>query len=506
MVFSSFSFLFVFLPVFLGIYFFFFIPGLRGRSGALRSANLVLFLFSLLFYAWGEGLIVLIMLLSTIIDYCAGLTIAGAFSRRRGKTLAALEPGGTRSLVQKTALVVSLVANLSLLGFFKYFNFFLDNVNAGLASLGQSGLQLQGIAEIALPIGISFYTFQTMSYTIDVYRGVVPATRDFIAFGAFVTMFPQLVAGPIVRYRDVEPALRQRQLSLDDFASGVQRFIVGLGKKVLIADYLAVTADRVFAVPGDQLTTGIAWIGAICFTLQLYFDFSGYSDMAIGLGRMIGFRFLENFTYPFISRSLTEYWSRWHISLATWFRDYLYFPLGGSRVAPWRIHINLIAVFLLCGLWHGASWTFVVWGLTHGALLLAERQGLRSLLTRLWLPLQHFYLLLFTLLTKVLFRSESLQQAGEMYAALFGFARGTGQFIDAGMLLNPELVLVIGIAVFGSLPVIPWVRERLERGPVTGAIAWTRAATTLAALALVLFLCITMISYVDDTPFLYFRF
>jgi alginate O-acetyltransferase complex protein AlgI len=512
-VFSSFTFLFVFLPIFLAVYYLLSAPSLlRGRGFPRAIANLTLFGFSLLFYAWGEGFIVLVMLLSTVIDYFASLVIAGAFGAQRGRPLEPLPENGARTPAQKIALTISILANLSLLGFFKYFNFFLDNLNAGLSTCGLSAWQIHDFASIALPIGISFYTFQTMSYTIDVYRGVVPATRNFIDFAAFVTMFPQLVAGPIVRYKDVEPALRERSVSLDDFAEGVRRFVIGLGKKVLIADAMAVVADRVYALPGEQLTTGLAWIGSVSFALQLYYDFSGYSDMAIGLGRMLGFRFLENFTYPYISRSLREYWTRWHISLSTWFRDYLFFSLGGSRVAQWRIFFNLVVVFLLCGLWHGASWTFVIWGMAHGIVLLAERQGLGRLLEKLWLPLQHVYLLTITLVTKVIFRSTSIEQAGDMLAALAGFAPGTGQQVDARIFLDPEFLLIFTIGLIGCMPVLPWLKEALDRarersaGLVPHALAWTQSALQFAGLVAILLLSIVMISYVDYTPFLYFRF
>jgi len=373
MVFSSVCFLFFFLPIVLAVYLLVALPGLGGRTAAgLKAGNLLLLAASLLFYSWGEGALVAIMLGSTAIDYLCGLLMAGPPARGREPS-SPLEPGGPRTSVQKAALALSIASNLFLLCLFKYFGFFVENARAILHAAGLSGGVLEGGMELALPMGISFYTFQSMSYTIDVYRGRVAATRSFIDFACFVTLFPQLVAGPIVRYKDLAEQLVRRVMSLEDFSLGSRRFILGLGKKVLIADSLAQAADRIYALPLGEVTCPLAWLGTICFTLQLYFDFSGYSDMAIGLGRMLGFRFPENFNYPFISRSLREYWSRWHITLGSWFRDYLFLPLGGSRVSPPRVYLNLLVVFFLCGLWHGASWTYVLWGLFHGASPQAPR-------------------------------------------------------------------------------------------------------------------------------------
>ena len=345
MVFSSTIFLFFFLPLTLLAYF---VVGPRGR-------NLILLAASLLFYAWGETVYLLVMLFSIAANYLFGLLIDRA--RERGSR------GGT-------AFALAVATNLGLLGFFKYANFFVDNLNQVLPVLGLAPMD---IGRVHLPIGISFFTFQALSYIIDLYRNETAVQRSLLNFALYKALFPQLIAGPIVRYRDVAREIEQRTVSLDDFASGVQRFIIGLGKKVLIANVMGRAADTIFATPAETLPATLAWTGSIAFMLQIYFDFSGYSDMAIGLGRMFGFHFLENFNYPYIARSVREFWRRWHISLSTWFRDYLYIPLGGNRHGPVRTGANLLLVFLLCGLWHGASWTFLIWGVYHGIFLVLER-------------------------------------------------------------------------------------------------------------------------------------
>jgi alginate O-acetyltransferase complex protein AlgI len=381
-----------------------------------------------------------------------------------------------------------------------------------LAGIGiRGGLVGDGV-NLALPIGISFYTFQSMSYTIDVYRGRIPATRNFIDFSCFVTMFPQLIAGPIVRYGEVATQLLRRRISLGGFAWGARRFIIGLGKKVLIADVLAVTADRIYALPPGEATCGLAWLGTICFTLQLYFDFSGYSDMAIGLGRMLGFRFPENFRYPFIARSVKEYWSRWHITLGRWFRDYLFFPLGGSRVALPRMYVNMIVVFFLCGLWHGAGWTFVLWGLFHGFFLIFERLGFGRVVAGWWAPWAHLYLCLVNVGSKVLFRSDSLEQAGSFFAAMAGFARGTGRIHNAWLYLNPELCVVLALAVLGSTPIVPFLERRVggwlesaRNAGIPGG-AGVLASLRLVALLVVFTLSVLWVANVTYKPFIYFRF
>src|SRR5215471_8104535 len=344
MVFSSPIFLFLFLPITLAVYFV--LPK--------RARNTWLFAASLVFYGWGEPKFLAVMLASIICNFLLAQWIEKQGNRDRARRV----------------LTLAVAINIGLLAFFKYTDFVVENLNTGLVDLGVRPLT---VPSIALPIGISFFTFHALSYVIDVYRGDARALRNPIDMGLYISLFSQLIAGPIIRYHDIAAQLRERWVTRSMFARGVSRFITGLGKKVLIANTLAVPVDLIFTIPSDQLTGGLAWLGVICYALQIYFDFSGYSDMAIGLGLMFGFRFLEKFNYPYISQSITEFWRRWHISLSNWFRDYLYIPLGGNRRGRLRGYFNLVIVFLLCGLWHGASWPFVLWGTWHGLFLVAER-------------------------------------------------------------------------------------------------------------------------------------
>lgn len=512
MVFSSIVFLFLFLPVVLVVYHLLFLPvrfGVQERFFR-KTANLFLLAVSLAFYFWGENFLVWIILASTAIDFFCGLLISGGF-QRQGVQL--LDPNQPRAPLQKAGLLFSIVTNLALLGFFKYFNFGVYNYNRGMDWFGLSGLQWADAPTILLPLGISFYTFQSMSYTIDVYRGQVRATRDPIDFACYVTLFPQLVAGPIVRYRDVALQLVSRKVSSKLFASGVNRFVIGLAKKVLIANTVAVGADKVFALPGEELTFALAWFGVVCYTLQIYFDFSGYSDMAIGLGRMFGFEFHENFNYPYIARSVQEFWRRWHISLSTWFRDYLYIPLGGSRGSEGRTYLNLVTVFFLCGLWHGASFTFVAWGLFHGFFLVLERMGLGRFLERRPAAFGHLYTLLVVMGGWVLFRcAGKFSQAIDFYLAMIGLGRGDG--IDHGLdlYLTPDIALAILLGFLFSMPVLPGlnriVRRRLKVldgfPRMAGEIGLSLAR--MASLAALLTLSALWLSSGTHNPFIYFRF
>ncbi len=344
MLFSAATFLFLFLPVLLLLYF------LCPR----RLRNLLLLTASLLFYVWGEKTYVFVLLASIAVNYTLGLWLDG-LRTARGRRL---------------AIALAVFANLGLLATFKYAVFLLQNCNVALAALHLAPLP---VPNIHLPLGISFFTFHALSYVIDVYRGEVRALKDPIAFALYISFFPQSIAGPIVRYSDLATQLVRRRFFRAGFAEGVRRFIFGLSKKMLIANTLALPADAIFGLPPEGLSAGLAWLGITCYTLQIYFDFSGYSDMAIGLARMFGFDFKENFNYPYVSRSVTEFWRRWHMSLSSWFRDYLYIPLGGNRRGTIHTYFNLLAVFFLCGLWHGASWAFVGWGLYHGGFLVLER-------------------------------------------------------------------------------------------------------------------------------------
>jgi alginate O-acetyltransferase complex protein AlgI len=507
MVFSSIVFLFLFLPGVLALYF------LAPR--VLRNA--LLLAVSLFFYSWGEQLLVWIILASTLIDYAAGLLISGGF--RRGP-ISRLEKGGTRTPLQRVGLILSIAGNLAFLGFFKYANFGIDSFNA----IVPAAWGLQDVARIGLPIGISLYTFQSMSYSIDVYRGAARATRNFLNFACYVTLFPQLVAGPIVRYRDIADQLVERGVDLEGFASGARRFIVGLGKKVLVANVVSIPVDQIYGVsdslgatitpgiPPEALSASVAWLGALCFTIQIYFDFSGYSDMAIGLGRMFGFRFFENFRYPYASTSIRSFWQRWHISLSQWFRDYLYISLGGNRGSNARTYANLMIVFLLCGVWHGAAWTFIFWGLFHGTFLVLERLGLEDVIRRQWRPLRHVYVLLVVVIGWVLFRSENLSQAASMLSAMFGFAPEAGSPFDIRTIINLELWIMLGIGVLGALPFAQelgrW-REQATAQPVSSRRLFADGVLSIATvvlLAVVLLASSMSLSAGAYNPFIYYRF
>lgn len=469
MVFSSLLFLFYFLPVVLGLYY------LAPR----KYRNLVLYVCSLFFYAWGEPVYIILMLFSSLVDYSHGHLIEKY--RHRGNWA-------------KLFLASSVLINLGLLGFFKYADFLILNIN------GLLGAAIP-LLELPLPIGISFYTFQTLSYTIDVYRRETPVQRNFISFATYVTLFPQLIAGPIVRYKTVAEELDQRREGLDKFAAGIQRFAVGLGKKVLLANNIGLLWSQVKDTAPTELSVLMAWLGIIAFGFQIYFDFSGYSDMAIGMGKMFGFTFLENFNYPYISRSVTEFWRRWHISLGTWFRDYLYIPLGGNRRGPGKTFLNLIIVWFVTGFWHGASWNFVLWGLHFGLLILAERLFLRRVLERAPAAFGHLYLLLAVSFSWVLFEFESFP-AGFAYLrtmlGLGGNALWDSDFLYH-LLSNGLLILIMA---FGVTPLPDRLWQRFS--------AWLqgKGAGALSPIPYLLMLVAATAYLVDASynPFLYFRF
>jgi len=481
MVFSSTIFLFFFLPLTLLAYF---VVGPRGR-------NLILLCASLFFYAWGETVYLLVMLFSIAANYLFGRLIDHARQRGRRGWL---------------AFACAVATNLGLLGFFKYANFLVDNLNPVLPMLGLAPMD---IGRVHLPIGISFFTFQALSYIIDLYRNETTVQKNLLNFALYKALFPQLIAGPIVRYRDVARQIEQRTVSLHDFASGVQRFIIGLGKKVLIANVMGRAADTIFATPAETLPATLAWIGAIAFMLQIYFDFSGYSDMAIGLGRMFGFHFLENFNYPYIARSIREFWRRWHISLSTWFRDYLYIPLGGNRHGAARTGANLLLVFLLCGLWHGASWTFLIWGAYHGFFLVLERvPAVRWLLDRLPAPLQHAYVLLVVLVGWVFFRADTFAHALAYLQAMVDFSRAPLFNSQLFLALNNEFSLTLAAAVIGSAPLFALLQRWRAGRPIVSAPAVRRLAATaqVGSLGFVLVYSIAAVLGGAHNPFLYFRF
>jgi len=511
MVFSSVIFVLFFLPVVLGGYFLLAAPAILDSRWKLwwRISNFFLLVSSLVFYFWGEKFLVWIIIASTLIDYICGLVISGGLG---SGDIEPLEPETPRNRRQKAGLAVSVCSNLTFLAVFKYFNFGVDSFNHVVSGLGLSSLVWDDAVRITLPLGISFYTFQSMSYTIDVYRGRVRATRNLIDFACYVTMFPQLVAGPIVRYRDVAEQLRTRAVGWGLFASGVNRFIIGLAKKLLIANTVSVAAEEILALPIAQLQPGIAWLGIVCYSIQIYFDFSGYSDMAIGLGRMLGFTFPENFNYPYISRSMREFWQRWHISLSTWFRDYLYIPLGGNRRAAHRTYLNLAIVFALCGLWHGASWAFVVWGLYHGFFLIVERAGLQSFLARRHPLVAHTYAVLVIVCGWVLFATDSLTHAVGFWGAMFGFAGEvvTTREVEWYLTREVRIALIAGIAF--SMPVRQAVVDLLDRslarlkGTSRGAAGLTLSTCRMLGLCVLFVLCVMFLSAGTHNPFIYFRF
>ncbi len=480
MVFSSPIFVFLFLPVVLGLYF------------VLPKAwrNPLLLVASLLFYAWGESKFVAILIFSILFNHFCGRIIHAAGKTRRARWL----------------LTTAISINLALLAAFKYGRFLITDIANPVLTV----VDLQPIVPWSghLPIGISFFTFHALSYLIDIYRGSAQAQRSLGTTALYITLFPQLVAGPIVRYKDIAAQFVQRVVRLDDFTIGVKRFTIGLGKKMLIANSVAITADQIFSLPAGHLTTPVAWLGVVCYTLQIYFDFSGYSDMAIGLARMFGFRFLENFNYPYISQSVQEFWRRWHISLSNWFRDYLYVPLGGNRISERRTYANLVIVFFLCGLWHGASWTFVVWGLYHGTFLVLERLGLGRWLARWPRSLRHVYTLLVVMMGWVFFRADTLPQAGSVIAAMFGFAPLTAAPISMVGFLSPGLVLALLAGFIGSAP----IASLLTRAPSGRPSATTAASKLLASLAeltwVAAILVLSLVQVAADTynPFIYFRF
>jgi len=476
MVFSSPVFLFLFLPLVLTLYF------VTPR----QMRNLMLVLTSLLFYAWGEPSFVGIMLVSIGANYVFGLLLGRI-------------PGGwTRRVV----VAVAIAANLGLLAAFKYLGFLAANVNQVLEMLGHSPVV---VMPPALPLGISFFTFHALSYVIDVYRGTVAPQTSPLLMALYIAFFPQLIAGPIVRYHEIAAQLVHRVVTRQGFATGARRFVIGLGKKVLIANAVAGPADTIFALAPGQLTTALSWLGIACYTLQIYFDFSGYSDMAIGLARMFGFTFPENFAHPYAARSVTEFWRRWHMSLSRWFRDYLYVPLGGNRRGRLRTYTNLVTVFFLCGLWHGAEWTFVAWGLYHGAFLVMERGPLGRWVDALSTPLRHGYLVLVVMIGWVFFRATTFTSALEYLSAMMGRSPAVGSTIDALLWLEPWQVLAFGAGVVGSLPWAPRGRELRER--IMHPLArGTLACAETAALAVVLFASALMLAAGTYNPFIYFRF
>ncbi len=467
MVFSSLSFLTLFLPLTILLYF----------AAPRRFRNLLLFLASLIFYAWGEPVYIVLMLFSSVVDYSHGLLME-KFDGRPG--------------VRRALLISSVAINLSLLGFFKYAGLVVSTLNAALS------LSIP-VPSVALPVGISFYTFQTMSYSIDVYRRNCPAQRDPIAFGCYVTMFPQLIAGPIVRYVDVMREINDRRETFEGFYLGIRRFLVGLAKKLILANGVGMLWDSVSAQPAASLSALSAWLGVLAYAFQIYFDFSGYSDMAIGMGRMFGFQFPENFRYPYVSRSVSDFWRRWHITLSTWFREYLYIPLGGNRVSVPRNIFNLAVVWMATGLWHGASWNFLLWGAYFGAVLIAEKFLYGKALSRAPGFVGWAYTALVVLVGWVFFALDDLGRGAAYLGAMFGGGAGAVDAYALRALLNYGAVLLLCAAA--STPLASGALERLRARRPRAHSALTYALV-IAGFAL----CLIYVVDAGYNPFLYFRF
>jgi len=494
MEFSSLLFLFLFLPIFLLCFFL-----LKNEAH-----NSFLVIVSLFFYSYGEGQYLVLLLLSILMNYALGILI----DRCQSKPLA------------KSLFILTLGFNLGLLVVFKYANFIAENLNISLAK-----------APIHLPIGISFYTFLAISYIVDVYRKTLPAERNLLNFALYISLFPKLVTGPITLYHDFAPQIPfKREINIDDFSDGVKRFIIGLGKKVLLADMVAKTANQVFAVPADQQTAGLAWLGIVCYTLQIYFDFSGYSDMAIGLGRMLGFKIPENFNYPYISKSINEFWTRWHISLAKWLRDYLFLPIAYSvlrkikkdrvfhiKAESWAYYTGTFFTFLLCGVWHGANWTFFFWGGYYGVLLILEQAGLRKFLKKkLWSPVRLLFCQLLVMIGWVFLRSPDMIYAFAYLKALFGFGSGDGVVHYAALYLNREVMFFMIIGIVGCFPLFPKLKslyrekEALVKQKPGKWLprAWDLGYSVLNSAYLTFVLLASAIVMASGTyqPFIYFRF
>lgn len=458
------TFVFLFLPIVCGLYF------LTPKV----ARNYILLFASILFYAWGEPKYVAIMLMTIVVNYLGALLI-DKYKQHK-----------------KWILIGTILSDLGFLFYFKYFNFVMKNVNFAF------GADIPFL-DVIMPIGISFYTFQAISYVVDVYRGDVKVQKRLDKLALYICLFPQLIAGPIVKYHDIEDQIDNRQERFDKIVYGVKRFIVGLAKKMLIANTMGAVADKIFAMPVTDFGTGIAWVGAIAYTFQIFYDFSGYSDMAIGLGAIFGFKFLENFNYPYISKSITEFWRRWHISLSTWFKEYLYIPLGGNRVAKSRMYLNLFLVFLATGIWHGAEWTFLVWGLWHGFFIIMEKwTGWHKKEGTLPITItQHIYTILVFIFGWVLFRAENITYAGQYFKNMLGLVKTNPVYSINYYIDNIEILTFI-VAIICSMPIF-----RNIVLPITNKYKNIAVNTWIIALFVLSASAIAASTY---NPFIYFRF
>ncbi|MBQ3136886.1 MAG: MBOAT family protein [Clostridia bacterium] len=472
MVFSSATFLFLFFPLFLILYN---LKLFKDKNKETLKKNTVLLIMSLIFYAWGEPVYIILMLLSIFYNYNAVIDIDRYISSPKKK---------------KLVFVCALIFNIFMLGFFKYYGFVVESIN-GLFSLSLP------VKNIPLPVGISFYTFQVLSYVIDVYRGDVKAQRNIIPFATYISMFPQLIAGPIVQYSDVEKQLSDRQVTAEKFAAGIMFFIKGLGKKVIFANTVGAVYTEILGMETATLSVVTSWLGIICYTLQIYFDFSGYSDMAIGLGKMLGFDFLQNFNFPYKAVSITDFWRRWHISLSSWFRDYVYIPLGGNRKGTARTILNIFVVWSLTGLWHGAAWNFIAWGVFYGVLLIAEKYVFASVIEKIPKFIRYTVTMVIVMIGWVFFSNESLSAAFDYIGSMFGlwdncFIDSTAEYLLSGNLFSVIIMILCATGVFAALPRIKNFRVNIAFMSI-GYIG-------------IFILCIIYLISETYNPFLYFRF
>ncbi len=471
MVFVSPIFIFIFLPLTLICY------GLAECSKTTWVKNLTLLVFSLVFYAWGGVGFLFLLLLSIVVNYTFGRMLEWEAHR-------------------KLVLILSIFYNVGILFVFKYFNFFMDTIR-NAARFMDMNLSLT-VPAITLPIGISFFTFQIMSYIFDVYKRRVNIQKNILDLALYIMLFPQLIAGPIVRYIDVNKEINDRYTDMDMIHDGIFRFMIGFNKKIFLANGMGYVADAIF-YDVSFVNTPYAWLGAVCYALQIYMDFSSYSDMAIGLGKLFGFHFLENFDYPYLSSSIKEFWRRWHISLSSWFRDYVYIPLGGNRRGTWATYKNLLIVFILTGFWHGASWTFVIWGLFHGIFLIVERGRFGVLLSRLPKAVRHIYTMIVVLIGWVFFRCDRLTDALAYIKAMFVFDFSNMHYLGITEYLDREFYALLILSLLGSLPVIPALQKRFGKYEVLGYVA------DMGLLGLFAFAVFYMVG-ADFNPFIYFRF
>jgi alginate O-acetyltransferase complex protein AlgI len=483
MLFSSPVFLFLFLPVVLGLCA---LPGLRLRNG-------LLLVFSVIFYAWGEVIFVFLMLGSALLNHFLGRWVDRE----------------TKPSRRKWALGIAVALNIGTLAFFKYANFAIANLDTLLRLFHLAPVRID---PVRLPIGISFFTFHALSYVIDVYRRKWPAAKNPCDVALYIFFFPQLIAGPILRWSAIAPQLARRVVTREGFAEGIRRFAGGLAKKMIIANVVALPTDKIFGLPGRELTPSLAWLAVLCYALQIYFDFSGYSDMAVGLGKMFGFQFMENFNFPYTAESIRDFWRRWHISLSSWFRDYLYIPMGGNRCPAWRNHLNLLVVFFLCGLWHGASWTFVIWGLYHGAFLVLERTRFGDWVDSLPRLLRHGYTLLVVIGGWVLFRAENFGQVANFLGNMIGISSVSGSSQKVAQFWNRELAWCIALGLIFAMPAWNWIlnqglsvqrRAPAALQPVAGLAV---QGLHLFLVLVVLLISVSWLAGGTYNPFIYFRF